>query len=233
MIPSTGGSCLKKVDLCFVLDSSDSIDDTSPNNWNKILKFVVSIVNYYVIGPDDTRVAVVTYADNGAIAFNFTSYTNKYDLISAILSLPFRNSYTNTADGLRKMRQVFDAKYGDRNGVPNLAIVVSAQGHASSTDDPIPVATRAQYEGITMLVVGTSRAIMDEVKGMSSPQKQEGYTYWMTNDFDALTSIVDGVRNKSCEKAESSCYAGEYKVLTFIIAGIRSKVILLEFSRLF
>jgi hypothetical protein len=193
-----------------VLDSSDSIDDTDPNNWDKIVTFVTQIVDTYVIGLQDTRVAVVVFSDIGIITLNFTSYTNKQDLKSAILNIPFRNSFTNTADGLQKMREVFNTKYGARNDAPRLAIVITDGAHTTDTPDPIQVAERAQAEGITMLVVGIANAYEPEIIGMSSPPKEEGMTYWMTPDFDGLTSLLESLSSSSCKNSDSVCTLGKF-----------------------
>ena len=51
-------------DIAFVVDNSGSIRDNDPpggNNWQLILDFVKSIVDFYLISADVTRVAVVDF----------------------------------------------------------------------------------------------------------------------------------------------------------------------------
>ena len=51
-------------DIVFLLDNSASIrhnERRGANNWQLILDFVKSIIDAFVIGPQDTRVAVIDF----------------------------------------------------------------------------------------------------------------------------------------------------------------------------
>lgn len=60
------------MDLLFIIDGSSSIcGSESCPDWAHCLEFVQNIVSSFNIGPDDTRVAVVTVSGQGELAFNF------------------------------------------------------------------------------------------------------------------------------------------------------------------
>ncbi|ELU18065.1 hypothetical protein CAPTEDRAFT_76139, partial [Capitella teleta] len=197
---SVGEVCSSKVDLVFVLDSSDSIDKDAenPENWQSILAFAASIIDKYTIGPDDTRVALVTFSYSSEIEFDLNTYTDKQKLKERILATKYVNSYTNTFEGLRMMRVAFSFSRGDRADVPNVAIVVTDGEHTRDTGDPIPEAERAQAEGITILAVGVNQAVEAELAGISSAPHKENETYWMRTDFTDLTNIINELQKTSC-----------------------------------
>ena len=61
VLPDT---CQTKVDLLFVLDGSGSM---TQQGWNQEIKFFGDVIEYFDIGPDATRVAAVSYAENSRI----------------------------------------------------------------------------------------------------------------------------------------------------------------------
>ena len=206
--PVADQRCADKLDLVFVLDSSESITRKNPGNWQKVLDFVVRIVDYYTIGEEDTRVGVVLFSDKGYISFNLTAYRNKQSLELAIKRLRHIKSYTDTFDGLNKMRTLFSEEYGDRPEVPNVAIVFTDGQHTPGTKDPVDEARRAHAEGITVLAVGVNEAVEEEIRGISSPPQEENQTYWLRPEFDDLTSIINDLQQTTCGSSGDACTLG-------------------------
>ena len=197
------------MDLAFVIDGSESISRADPGNWQKVLEFVASFVDFYVVRPGSTRVALVQFSDIGVIEFNFTTYSTAEEVKQAILGVQIRNSFTNTHDGIVKMRQLFTPAFGDRPDVSNVAVILTDGEHSRETPDPVPEAERAQGEGITMLAVGVAQANREELKGLSSEPKKEYETYWMQESFDDLAEVIGSLRSTSCTKpSELRCKAG-------------------------
>ena len=58
------GNCHAVLDLGFVIDSSGSIKDADPGNWDVLLNFVRNVINRFTIGPEDVRVGAVVYSNN-------------------------------------------------------------------------------------------------------------------------------------------------------------------------
>ena len=51
--------CQTKLDMAFVIDSSGSV---GIHNFNKVKNFLKDIVDYYNVGFDQTRIALITYS---------------------------------------------------------------------------------------------------------------------------------------------------------------------------
>ncbi len=60
-------------DLVFVVDNSHSIiqyQEQVINNWQRVKDFMKSVVNGFVIGLDNVRVAVITFSDSATVSHN-------------------------------------------------------------------------------------------------------------------------------------------------------------------
>ena len=79
---STG--CSPQLDLALVIDSSGSIRAERFRNVTNYMKTVVSNLN---VGPDATRVSVVSFSDTASVEFNLNSYTAKEDVMHVSLIL--------------------------------------------------------------------------------------------------------------------------------------------------
>ena len=80
-----------QVDVAFLLDSSGSIESSGEHNYQIMKDFIKGIVRSFVIGPDDTTVAVATFSSKSKfkIHFDFTKYTTTADIVDAIQNIPF------------------------------------------------------------------------------------------------------------------------------------------------
>lgn len=66
--------CEEKIDLAFVVDGSASIcgkSVTTCKNWDNNVKFVIDVASRFLIGPDATQVALVTFSTTARQIFNF------------------------------------------------------------------------------------------------------------------------------------------------------------------
>lgn len=196
--------------MIFVLDSSESVIRKDPTNWQKVLNFVLDITHYYTIGPNGTKFGVVLYSDEARLAIPLTSFDTRPHLANAILNLPLLRSYTDTFAGLHEMRRGFAAGNGDRENVPNVAILIADSDHSPGLEDPLAEANRAHLEGITILAIGLSQASAAEVANISSSPQQEDVTYWLREDFNGLQDLVPIVQKASCELTGESCTLGNH-----------------------
>ncbi len=102
-------------DLIFVLDSSGSINNNHPDNYDQVLGFVHNFVSQLAIGPDANQVGVIIFGNQEQIVFNLSTYSNKSNLLQAINAVPYLSEYTNTGDALRTMGDVgFSMEAGAR-----------------------------------------------------------------------------------------------------------------------
>ena len=101
-------------DLAFVLDSSGSV---KAHNWETVKSYVGNVTET-VDGVGDNRVALITYGETAEINLPFKS--DRAVISNAIRTLPFLNSWTNTADGLCQLLSL-----DWRKGILRIAIIMS------------------------------------------------------------------------------------------------------------
>jgi len=109
-----------------VLDVSISIgsrnDPTVGNERFKVVTdFVSRLADFSTIGPNDTLIGVILFAQTAVLRFNVTAHTNKNDLKNTINSIVYSNikhpnhTGTNTPDALKLLREA-----GQRDGALKL-----------------------------------------------------------------------------------------------------------------
>ena len=191
--------CTKKVDICFVVDQSGSIVEKDPGNWQLVKNFIYNIIENFDIGYDETRVALVTFANKGIVRWDLAQYFNKAAIRKALDDIPAGNGWTNTYDGFNRMRtEVFNTD-NDRPGVQNVAIVITDGKATLNTNLTIPEATRSHDQGIKVFAVGVTDGVNeDELKAISSPPQEINRNYWKTPDFGDLTTLVGSLQTETC-----------------------------------
>merc|ERR1712004_385604 len=93
-------------DIVFIVDSSGSIRDANPadnsyDNWQRILDFINVFIESFTLGSDGAKFGVVRYSVVGDNIFYLNDYTNKAAMVSAVNSMQYIGSYTNTSGGIR------------------------------------------------------------------------------------------------------------------------------------
>ena len=188
--PASG--CTASIDLAFIVDSSGSINEKDPNNWNTVLRFVERVVERFDnIGSDGVRVGLVVYSNNPEVSFFLNTHNNRQNTVNAIRNVPYIGGTTNTAGGLEFMNdRIFNGNNGDRPGVPNVAVLVTDGESNERERDTIPEASRAKGRGIRIISVGVSNQInMNELQAIATSNSD----VLLADDFDRLVDSLDAV----------------------------------------
>ncbi|XP_078666423.1 uncharacterized protein LOC144908582 isoform X2 [Branchiostoma floridae x Branchiostoma belcheri] len=165
---SLATTCPHPVDLVFLLDSSESL---RTSGFYDAKTFVQNVVNYFTLGPDDTRVGVVTYSNMDAqvtrIKLN-DNYT-RVELLTGIRNIPYDRGHTFTGLGLDHVRNYsFLEENGGRNSTLDFLIVITDD---ESEDDIRLSAQLVRDMGITVFVVAIgeesdiSQATLETITG--------------------------------------------------------------------
>lgn len=196
------------VDLVFVLDSSGSIRDNNPDddsydNYQLLLNFVISIVNELPIGQDETRVGVVVFSNLAESVIYLNDHNDKASLVAAISNIEYIGGNTNTSGGLLLMRtEQFTAGNGDRESVPNIAIVITDGVSTFDRNRTIPEANAAKRDGVQIYSVGITTEIDEtELRLISSSPQLLNQNYFTSPDFTILNDIVSQLLNEACPPA--------------------------------
>ena len=65
--------CVPKADIVLVLDHSGSINHADPRNWDRVIDFVVALIDRIQIGRDATRIAIVEYGKCKLLKYRITA----------------------------------------------------------------------------------------------------------------------------------------------------------------
>lgn len=68
--------------MALVIDSSSSI---WPPNFDKQIKFIQNVVKKFVIGPDHTQIAALTFSDRISYQFLFDSFDNSQEVLQRVM----------------------------------------------------------------------------------------------------------------------------------------------------
>ncbi|XP_035698707.1 cartilage matrix protein-like [Branchiostoma floridae] len=149
--PPLAVTCPYPVDLVFLIDSSESF---RTSGFEDAKTFVQSVVNYFTLGENDTRVGVVTYSNRDAqdthVKLN-ENYT-RVELLTEIRNIIYDRGHTFTGLGLDHVRNnSFLEINGRRNNTLDFLIVLTDD---ESEDDIVRPAQLIRQMGITVFVVG-------------------------------------------------------------------------------
>lgn len=181
-------------DIVLVLDDSGSV---RMKNFNKVKEFAINLVRSLTIGMNQIRVAAISFSKTAIINFHLNRYHNQKGLIQAIKNIRYRRGSTNTHLALRLLNTVFQRQYGDRIGVPNIAIVVT-DGTSNNPHLTKIEAVKLQKSDIVMFSIGIGKNLREsELIDMASKPTSE-YMFTVDN-FNVLRIIEKKVTKKTCE----------------------------------
>ena len=154
-----GTSYKSKVDLCFIIDTTDTINSTNPSdgsydNWNLLIQFVVSLAKTYIIGPNAAQIGLVQFAKTAHVVFPLNAHDNQNTMVQAIKNMKQTEGPRNTTTGLFKARkECFSPESGDRKGIPNLAVLIT-HGTPASPEAALDAAKELRDSEVTVFAVG-------------------------------------------------------------------------------
>ena len=194
--PTCPVGCSGELDLVFVIDSSGSI---RRSRWPLVQEFVKNIIREMEIASDRARIGVITYADDALLRFDFSEYTSKKDILTAIDRLPYTAGKTHTSSALQLLHEdMFTPASGDRDGVDNVAIIVSDGYSNINHEDTIPQAIQARIKGIHLAVATIENDPNNlELKGIASdPDEQNIFN---VRRYSQLGDLVDNLVGITCD----------------------------------
>ena len=207
-----GITCKSAVDVCFIIDSSDSIMSSNPpdcsyDNWNLLLQFVSSLSRTYYTGQNATRISAVAFAEEAEVIFPLDAYEHSQEVTETLLRMIHMNGSQNTAAGLHKAsNECFNSEYGDRADIPNLAIIIT-HGMPSSKarrEAALKEAVVLHEAGVTVIAIGITGAVDKTfLSQLSSPPQVFDRDYFFVKDFLELDEFRNRDIGPTCETPES------------------------------
>lgn len=184
------------LDLYFVLDESGSVGSS---NYEIMKDFVYSIANSFTIGQDDVRIGVLTFGSNYRFQIYLNTYYTKSSLLSAISSLAYAGTTTNTAAALDALRMYgYTSANGGRplsEGIPRVAVVIT-DGFSNDMAATITAAQNLHNDGVIGFAVGISGANMDELNAIAS--EPANVAFISTFDSTLLNALQVQISSQAC-----------------------------------
>ena len=180
------------MDVVFVLDASSSIGSQFMN----VLMFVGEMVSRFNIGPGDTEVGVVRFSTGSAVDIALAMFSNKGELVPAILGLSTAASgTTNTASGINEGRNQLSGPNG-RTGA-NRVMVVITDGMSNEGATTITAANAAKNEGTEMIAIGVGSGVNETELNIIATDSN--HVFRPTSfDVGELSRFVDSITIRSC-----------------------------------
>jgi len=131
--------CGQSVDIVFILDASGSVEKAFEVA-QRLVRLIIQNLNF---ADGRTRVGVVLYGDEPRRAFNLNRQPADKQSIQDAIAFSLLGGRTNTAGALDMARDgMFTAASGDRNGVRNIAVVVTDRLSNINQPNTVPAAVR-------------------------------------------------------------------------------------------
>lgn len=190
-------------DIFFLLDSSSSIWE---RDYNKQLKFIQKIVDFFPVSSTATRFGVGIFADRYTQVIGFDDFDNADDLKLAIGGIEKGLGDTQTGRALRQVRrQAFSQA---RPGVGHVLVVLT-DGVSRNTQETRREAALLKAQGIHVFAIGIGNALdTNELEAIGSDPK-ETHVHEVA-DFNVLNRIRNKLAFQVCKAQgpEPYCSAG-------------------------
>lgn len=146
-----------------------------------------------------TQVGFVIFGDSASSPFYLNTHSTQADVVAAIEGMRYLSQDTNTQQGLIEMQDVqFQPGHGDRDGIRNIAIILTDGESKVKPERTIPEAERAREAGIDIISIGIGSSINeDELKGMSSKPQTKNLNYFLSS-FEGLNTISSLIISEAC-----------------------------------
>ena len=194
-----------ELDLVFLLDASTSV--TKPN-FQLMLQFLKDFLYIAQIDSGNVRVGLVIYSTRVNVQFQMNTFSTKGEVFDAIDQTPYEYGSTNTADGLKTMRQMYSPQNGDRPHVRNIAIVITDGVSNINARRTIPEAVQARAAGIHIYVIGIGLTDTKEIDGIASPPIEENR--FTVDEFSELRALRSKI-------FQSFCIGECYREISFVM----------------
>lgn len=197
------------LDVVFIVDGSQAMcgfgSTYSPDGcpaWKACLKFIHDICDTWTIGPQDTKVALVTFGKGSKTEWNLNEHKNKTSLLRAIDRLTFpggeltENLFVDIV-----VDEISSTASGDRLLVPNAMVVISDGIFHIRTGQAKLWGVALQAKGKVFVVCVVMHWCREEfAQDVASLPKQENKTYFLPElyvpdpDYPDEYSTIDMVR---------------------------------------
>ena len=185
--------CQTNLDLLFLLDESGSVGST---NHQLGLRFMESVVSFYDISLDGTRVAVISFSIGANVEFDFDDHSTLQQVQNAIREIRYSGGYTYTGLALQSAAELFNdpSSSGTRPasaGIPRVVVLITdGRSNIFSITQP---AIDLRAAGVTVYSIGIGNYNLDELLFIASdPDSDHVFLLQSYTDAAFFTQLLRG-----------------------------------------
>ena len=177
----------------FILDESGSVGST---NHQLGLEFMESVVGFYDISPDGTRVSVISFSTDVTTEFDFDDRSTLRRVQRGIRRIGYSGGYTYTALALDRATELFNdpSISGARPpsaGIPRVAVLIT-DGRSNVYDITQP-AIDLRAAGVTVYSIGIGNYNLNELLFIASdPDSDHVFLLESYTDAAFFTQLLRG-----------------------------------------
>ena len=206
--------CQTNLDLLFLLDQSGSV---GRSNHALALQFIQSVVNFFEVGGNNTRVALFTFSTGATVDLLFNSSLTTQDVVSVISGIPYRGGFTHTAWALYYATIAFT--YPELNGARPIAagvprIVVLITDGRSNTYSITRHARNLLDTGATVYSIGIGNVYTPELNQIASDP--DSNHVFLLNSYTDAASFVQRLSGTTCDSKSVIYFSGFYLLYCFL-----------------
>ena len=135
-----------------------------------MIQFVITLTRTYSIGSNATQISVLQFAENSRVLFPLNAFDNQDEIVQVLQNMSLMNGLRDTTAALLKARaECFSPESGDRQDIPNLAVLIT-HGAPASPEAALDAARALRDSGVTVVAVGiTDDVDKNFLSKLSSP----------------------------------------------------------------
>ncbi|XP_048244945.1 uncharacterized protein LOC124143446 [Haliotis rufescens] len=193
------------LDLAFLMDASGSV---SADDFDSAKRFARDVIKIFQIGPNDVRVAFISFSTGYRAEFDFIKYTAKDEVLGAIDKVTKAGGGTETDLALNfASEDLFTDAMGSRNGSSKIILLVT-DGKSNASTRTIAAARRARKKGIIIFAIGVGRHV-DHLELVGVANAPSCTHVIVLSGYSDLTALVSEIQQRSC-KAPAVLKTGTY-----------------------
>uniref|UniRef100_A0A671FED6 Collagen type VI alpha 6 chain n=1 Tax=Rhinolophus ferrumequinum TaxID=59479 RepID=A0A671FED6_RHIFE len=190
---------VEKVDLVFLVDGSNSIDQ---EDFKKMKTFLASVVQDFDVSVNRVRIGMAQFSDTYQSEFPLGKFTGKQEISLQIENITQIFGYTRIGAALQQVGHYFRPDMGSRinAGTPQVLLVIT---DGQSQDDVAQAAEDLRNKGIDIYSVGIGKVDDQQLIQITGAANKK----LMVHNFDELRKIKKRiVRNICTQGGESNCF---------------------------
>ncbi|XP_074653689.1 collagen alpha-6(VI) chain-like [Tubulanus polymorphus] len=190
-----------KVDVLFILDESTSI---LPEDYDRQLTFVNKMIKSYLIGPDRSRIGIISFATRAITRFDMNDYSTADEMTSAVSKFKqlYGDTHTWEAMALARNSALTTAKGSRKGKVPQIGIVITDGNSQIPWKTKTESAKTREETGITLFAIGIGDFVSEIELVDITGSKDRVMT---SKDYAQLVDHQQSIFKKACVPDSGKC----------------------------